>query len=103
MAPSPCEALQMPFYVYTLASQRNGTLYIGMTNDLTRRVYEHKEGANKGFTKTYSVKTLVHIEPYDRAEDAIHREKQLKHWNRVWKVVLIEHGNPDWKDLHEGL
>ncbi|NKB59093.1 MAG: GIY-YIG nuclease family protein [Alphaproteobacteria bacterium] len=91
----------MPFYVYILASQRNGTLYVGMTNDLARRIYEHKEGLAEGFTKRYGVKTLVHVESYDRAEDAIQREKQLKHWNRPWKVALIEQNNPDWEDLYE--
>ena len=90
----------MPFHVYIMASQRNGTLYIGVTNDLARRVYEHKEGPGRGFTKRYGVKTLVHVEPFDRAEEAIQREKQLKHWNRAWKVALIEQGNPDWEDLY---
>jgi putative endonuclease len=93
----------MPFYVYILVSQRNGTLYIGMTNDLARRLYEHKEGLTKGFTKRHGVKRLVHAEPYGRAEDAIRREKQLKHWNRAWKVALIERDNPDWEDLYDGL
>jgi len=93
----------MPYYVYILASQRNGTLYIGVTNDLTRRVYEHKVGLAEGFTKRYDVKSLVHVEPFDRAEDAIQREKQLKHWNRAWKVELIERGNLDWEDLYDRL
>ncbi len=91
----------MPYYVYILASQRNGTLYIGVTNDLKRRVYEHKEGLADGFTKRYDIKTLVHAEPYDLVEDAIRREKQLKHWNRNWKIELIERGNPDWDDLYD--
>lgn len=93
----------MPFYVYILASQRNGTLYIGVTKDLTRRVHEHKEGLVDGFTNRYGIKSLVHVEPYDRADDAIRREKQLKHWNRAWKVELIERDNPNWDDIYKRL
>lgn len=93
----------MSFHVYIMASQRNGTLYIGVTNNLARRAYEHKAGLAEGFTKRHGVKTLVHAEPYDRVEDAINREKQLKHWNRAWKVKLIERDNFDWEDLYERL
>ena len=88
------------FYVYILASKRNGTLYIGMTNDLLRRVYEHKCGAVEGFTKKYSVHLLVWYEVADTASAAITREKQLKKWNRAWKIRLIEKLNPEWKDLY---
>ena len=90
-----------PFYVYILASKRNGTLYIGMTNDLVRRVYEHKCDAVEGFTKKYAVHRLVWYEVADIASAAITREKQLKKWNRAWKIRLIEAMNPDWKDLYD--
>ena len=93
----------MPYYVYTVASRRNGTLYIGVTNDLIRRAYEHKEGLIDGFTKQYGVKTLVYFEIHDRAEQAIQREKNLKHWIRDWKIELIERHNPHWDDLYERL
>ena len=93
----------MAYYVYILASQRNGTLYIGMTGDLVRRVYEHKEGLVEGFTKRHGVKALVYFESHDRAEPAIQREKILKHWVRDWKIALIERDNPYWDDLYERL
>ena len=89
------------FYVYILASKRNGTLYIGVTNDLVRRVWEHKSDAVEGFTKQYSVHRLVWYETADTALAAITREKQLKKWNRVWKLQLIEKMNPEWKDLYD--
>jgi Predicted endonuclease containing a URI domain len=89
------------FYVYILASHRNGTLYVGMTSDLARRIEEHKSGAVPGFTSKYGVKTLVYYEVYDDAENAILREKRLKTWNRDWKLKLIEKGNPNWRDLTE--
>ncbi len=89
------------FYVYILASQRNGTLYIGMTNDLKRRVWTHKNDVNDGFTKTYGVHWLVWYEIAPSAEAAITREKQLKKWNRAWKIRLIEEMNPEWKDLYD--
>ena len=91
----------MPAYVYILASRRNGTLYVGVTSDLVRRVYEHRIGAAEGFTKEHDVKKLVHFEVFDDIETAIHREKRLKKWNRAWKLRLIERGNPDWDDLYE--
>ncbi len=91
----------MPYYVYILSSKPNGTLYIGVTNDVVRRVYEHKEWLVDGFTKRHSVKTLVYLETHDRAEQAIQREKNLKHWKRDWKVALIERENPFWEDLYE--
>ena len=91
------------YYVYILASQRNGTLYIGVTNDLARRVYEHREGLVAGFTKRYGVKKLVHFETHQNVRAAIQREKTLKHWVRAWKVALIEEDNPEWRDLYEDL
>jgi putative endonuclease len=91
------------YYVYILASQRNGTLYIGVTNDLTRRIQEHKNNKIEGFTKKYSVKHLVHYEQADDIAVAIAREKQLKAWNRIWKLRLIEENNPEWRDLYEDI
>lgn len=91
------------YFVYIIASQRNGTLYIGMTSDIAKRVWEHKEGVVKGFTKTYSIKTLVHYELFDDVRDAIEREKRLKKWNRKWKINLIENNNPNWNDLYKDL
>ncbi|MFC3713149.1 GIY-YIG nuclease family protein [Sphingoaurantiacus capsulatus] len=88
-------------YVYILASERNGTLYIGVTNDLARRVGEHREGLVEGFTRRYAVKRLVYIESFERIEDAIAREKAMKKWKRLWKLDLIERQNPDWVDLFE--
>lgn len=90
----------MPYYVYILASKRNGTLYIGVTNDLVRRVYEHKSDFVEGFTKKYQVHDLVYFEQTDDVEAAIAREKQLKKWNRAWKLELIEKSNGDWRDLY---
>jgi len=89
------------YFVYILASRRNGTLYIGMTNDLVRRVWEHKQALVEGFTKKYGVHRLVWFETAERPEAAISREKQLKKWKRAWKLELIEEGNPEWKDLYE--
>lgn len=89
------------YYIYILASQRNGTLYIGMTNDLVRRVWEHKNKAADGFTKLYGVDKLVYFEATENVESAIAREKQLKKWNRAWKLKIIEEKNPQWKDLYE--
>ena len=93
----------MTAYVYIMASQRNGTLYVGVTNDLVRRVYEHKEGLGDGFTERHGVKALVTFEAHDRAGQAIQREKTLKHWVRDWKIALIERDNPHWDDLYESL
>ncbi|HTY08053.1 MAG TPA: GIY-YIG nuclease family protein [Candidatus Edwardsbacteria bacterium] len=87
------------FYVYILASRRNGTLYIGMTNDIRRRMHEHKEKLTKGFTERYGVTRLVHLEVFPNVKDAIIREKRLKEWHRAWKIQLIEEHNPDWEDL----
>jgi len=91
------------FYVYILASQRNGTLYIGVTNDLMRRVFEHKQGAVPGLTKRYGVKTLVYFEICEEAAVAIQREKTMKRWPRQWKIIRIEEGNPAWRDLYDDL
>lgn len=88
-------------YVYILASRRNGTLYIGVTSDLIRRIREHKEGTIPGFTTRYHVHTLVYVEQHDRIADAIAREKQLKKWRRAWKLDLIERDNPHWRDLYD--
>ena len=88
-------------HVYILASDRNGTLYIGVTSNLPRRVWEHREGLIAGFSKRYGVKRLVYTEAYDRIEDAIAREKAMKKWNRLWKLDLIERVNPEWADLYE--
>ena len=86
--------------VYLLASGRNGTLYAGVTSDLLRRVYQHREGA-MGFTARYGVKRLVWFEPHGTMEQALLREKRIKKWNRAWKLALIETANPDWRDLAE--
>ena len=85
--------------VYILASRRNATLYIGVTSDLPGRMYEHREGLIPGFTRRYGVKDLVWYKNHKRIEDAIQREKNLKHWVRKWKLALIEKTNPDWRDL----
>jgi putative endonuclease len=87
-------------YVYILASQRNGTLYIGVTSDLARRVYEHKSKAVPGFTSQYNVGMLVYFECFENPENAIRREKLLKEWQRKWKLALIEKANPEWRDLY---
>ncbi|MGH6663734.1 MAG: GIY-YIG nuclease family protein [Pseudolabrys sp.] len=89
----------MPYYVYILASKRYGTLYIGITSDLRRRMEEHRLGLGSEFVKKYRVHRLVYVEPYENAEDAIRREKQLKKWNRDWKIRLIEEDNLEWRDL----
>ena len=87
------------YYVYMMASKRNGTLYIGVTNDLARRVEEHRQGTVGGFTKRYNVHRLVYYEEHRDVEEAIAREKRMKKWRRVWKINLIEDVNPDWHDL----
>jgi putative endonuclease len=88
------------YYVYILANHRNGTLYVGVTNDLVRRVFEHKNSKIDGFTKKYSVHKLVYYEVMEDVDNAIFREKQLKKWNRKWKIEIIEKHNPFWKDLY---
>lgn len=88
------------YYIYILASKRYGTLYIGITSDLKRRVYEHREKLADGFTKTYEVSMLVWYESTENVESAIKKEKQLKAWKREWKVDLIEKSNLEWRDLY---
>jgi putative endonuclease len=91
------------YYVYILASDRNGTLYVGVTNDLARRVYEHRNDLIEGFTKRYAVHRLVWFEVHGDINEAILREKRIKKWNRSWKLRVIEEMNPDWIDLTEQL
>jgi putative endonuclease len=93
----------MAFYVYILASRRNGTLYIGMTDNLIQRVWMHRNGALPGFTRKYGVKTLVWYEQYESRESALTRERQMKRWNRTWKLQVIERMNPRWADLYDQL
>jgi len=89
--------------VYLLASRRNGTLYVGVTSDLVKRVWEHKENLADGFTKRYGVHALVWYEPHESMESAIQREKAIKEWKRRWKLELIEKTNPQWRDLYADL
>lgn len=93
----------MAFFVYIVASKRNGTLYIGMTDDLLKRVWQHRTGVVPGFTRDYGVKTLVWYETHESRESAIVRERRMKKWNRAWKLDLIEKQNPDWIDLSKDL
>ncbi len=89
--------------VYILASRRNGTLYVGVTSDLVRRIWEHKTDAVDGFTKKYGVHLLVYYELHETMPDAILREKQMKKWNRVWKIEMIQRFNPQWQDLYNDI
>jgi putative endonuclease len=89
--------------VYILASDRNGTLYVGVTNDVARRMWEHRSGEVKGFTARYRVYRLVYVEFHATMPDAIQREKQIKKWRRTWKLALIEQSNPQWVDLYDQL
>jgi putative endonuclease len=91
----------MSFWVYILASRPGGTLYVGVTNDLVRRAFEHREDLVPGFTKRYGVKMLVYYECHDSVAAAIQREKNIKHWPREWKIDLIVAMNPDWRDLYD--
>ena len=91
----------MAFYVYILASKRNGTLYIGSTDALSRRVWEHKDGVRPGFTARYGVHILVWHHAFDTREGAFRKERQMKKWNRAWKIELIERSNPGWRDLYD--
>ena len=88
-------------FVYILASKRNGTLYVGVTSNLVQRAWDHKSGKTTGFVEKYKVYGLVYFEPHASMESAIIREKQLKKWNRIWKLRIIEEMNPEWKDLWE--
>ena len=89
------------YYVYILASRRHGTLYIGVTNSLQKRLEEHRNGEGSSFVKTYGVYHLVYVETFERAIEAIAREKQLKRWKRDWKIELIERENLEWRDLSD--
>lgn len=91
------------YYVYIMASRKNGTLYIGITNDVIKRACEHKNNTIKGFTERYNVHRLVYIETFHDPDAAITREKRLKKWKRSWKIKLIESLNPEWRDLYEEL
>jgi putative endonuclease len=91
----------MSYWVYILASGPGGTLYVGMTNNLVRRIYEHREGFVGGFTRKYKIKRLVYYEAHDAAIGAMQREKNIKHWPREWKIDLIVRDNPTWRDLYD--
>lgn len=91
------------FWVYILASKKYGTLYTGVTNNIVRRTWEHREGLLDGFSKRYGIKQLVYYEAFDDFTEAIHREKCIKKWRRDWKIELVEAMNPDWRDLYETL
>jgi putative endonuclease len=93
----------MNYWIYILASRVGGTLYVGVTNDLVRRIYEHREGLVKGFTKRYGVKMLVYFEQLDTAAATIQREKNIKHWSREWRIDLIRSMNPNWRDLYDDI
>jgi putative endonuclease len=89
------------YFVYILASRPGGAIYVGVTNNLVRRVHEHRSGAVQGFTKTYNIHRLVYFEAYQDVRDALQREKNMKHWPRVFKTRLITKDNPSWHDLYE--
>ncbi len=95
--------MEKRFWVYILASDYNGTLYIGVTSDLPKRGWEHKNDVVEGFTKKYGIKRLVYFEEHASAEAAIKRERQMKEWKRDWKINLIERENPHWNDLYESI
>ena len=101
--PAIQETKPLSYFVYILASKRNGALYIGVTNDLARRVFEHKQGTGSVFTTKYGVNMLVHAEELTTPQDAIQRETNLKRWPRKWKLDLIEKSNPEWINLYEML
>jgi len=92
--------MQKQYFVYILTNKKNGTLYVGVSNDILRRVYEHKNKLVDGFSKQYDLTSLVYYECFDRPEDAIHREKCIKKWNRQWKTKRISEFNPKWEDLY---
>ncbi len=95
--------LTQTYFIYMLASGRNGTLYVGVTNNLPRRIFEHKNGLTEGFTKRYGVHLLVWYEMHEDIGEAILREKQIKKWNRAWKIRMIEETNPDWRDIYDDI
>jgi putative endonuclease len=91
--------MQNSYYVYILANNRNGTIYTGVTNDLVRRIYEHKNKLIRGFTKKHTIDKLVYFEETGDVQIALAREKEIKHWKRAWRIALIEKDNPQWKDI----
>ncbi len=93
----------MAYWVYILASRKNGTLYIGVTNNLARRIFEHRQGRGSRFVRKYRVTRLVYVEPYEDVALAIQREKTMKEWPRAWKIRQIEGGNPEWNDLYDSI
>ena len=93
----------MKYFVYILASKKNGTLYVGVSSNLIKRIYEHKRNIGKGFTQTYNVHMLVYFEVHQEIEVAVKREKIIKHWKREWRIELIEKKNPEWRDLYSSL
>lgn len=95
--------MNKPGYVYMMASQQNGTVYIGVTSDLVKRVYQHRNGLIEGFTKKYGCKILVWFQAFDNLDEARHRELQMKEWRRAWKLREIEAVNPNWNDLYPSL
>ncbi len=92
--------MEKQYYTYILTNRKNGTLYIGVTNNLIKRIYEHKNNLVKGFTKKYNLHNLVHYENFNEINEAITREKRMKKWKRQWKIELIEKNNPTWEDLY---
>ena len=100
MSSNTLNNIKNQYYIYILANKRNGTLYIGVTSNLIKRVYEHKKNLVDGFTKKYNIHKLAYYEITNDIESAIRREKQLKKWNRKWKLELIEKNNPEWRDLY---
>ncbi len=103
IADQPIGALRKRFFVYLMASKKDGVLYIGVTSGLPRRIWQHRESLIDGFTKQYFVRRLVYFEEHENAVAAIAREKQLKGWRCAWKIALIEKNNPDWNDLWEAI
>jgi putative endonuclease len=97
------QGIRMAYYVYLLASRKDGPIYLGVTNDIVRRIYEHRTKAFRSFTSKYNITRLVWFEIYDDPISAISREKELKKWKRTWKVQLIEVENPQWNDLYESI
>jgi len=93
--------MKKKYFVYILASRKNGTLYTGIAHNLKKRVYQHKYKLNRGFTEKYGIGKLVYFESHDQVDQAILREKRIKKWNRSWKIQLIESMNPDWNDLYD--
>ena len=91
------------YFVYIVANKPRGTLYVGVTNDLVRRIYEHREGLVPGFTKRYGLKQLVYFERYDDPQTAIQREKNIRHWSRAWKLDLVASADPQWRDLYSDI